>query len=341
MLEHIATHGRPAERRWAVDVLSADQSLRVARLQNEASAASVPSSLQTNVLALTHVIEAQITIYDAEGELRITGPVLRGTDRPQTDDVAGNEAYEALQATFDFYWNAYQRNSIDDGGAALNGTVHYGEKYPNAFWDGHEILCGDGDGHFFDRFTGAVDVMAHELTHGVTQATAQLRYWDESGALNESVSDVFGSLVKQYRAGHTAEEADWLIGVGVLEAEGQALRSLKAPGTAYDTPELGKDPQPAHMKDFVRTLKDYAGVHINSGIPNKAFYNVAAALGGHAWERAGRLWYSALLDPRLYPTVRFLAFAKATARAARRLFPQEREVEDAVREGWGAVGIRL
>jgi Zn-dependent metalloprotease len=342
ILEHVAKNGREDEmRRWAVDILSVDHAVRAARVQNAASVAAVPAALRGNLLAVTPEAEAKITIYDAEGHERISGPVLRGRDRPQTDDVAANEAYDGLEATFDFYYQAYQRNSIDDAGMPLDGTVHYGDHYPNAFWDGHEMLFGDGDGVMFDRFTIDVDIMGHELTHGVTEATAQLQYWEQSGALNESLSDVFGSLVKQHQLGQTAEQADWLIGDRLVKAKDQALRSMKAPGTAYDNPEMGTDPQPAHMRDFVVTTRDHAGVHVNSGIPNKAFYNVASALGGNAWERAGRLWYSALLDPRLKPTSRFLAFARATARAARRLHPGESEVEVAVREGWREVGIDL
>jgi Zn-dependent metalloprotease len=211
------------------------------------------------------------------------------------------------------------------------------------------MVFGDGDGVRFNRFTISMDIMAHELTHGVTQSTAQLQYWDQPGALNESISDVFGSLVKQYHGKESVDEADWLIGERLLVAEGQALRSLKAPGTAYDNPALGKDPQPAHMDNYVQTVADHAGVHINSGIPNKAFYNVATAIAAgaqdeeykYAWNGAGRIWYSALRDPRLQPTDRFLAFAQATARAARRLFPSDDLFENAVRVGWQQVGINL
>jgi Zn-dependent metalloprotease len=136
------------------------------------------------------------------------------------------------------------------------------------------MVYGDGDGDLFKRFTIAIDVIGHELTHGVTQYSAGLVYQDQTGALNESISDVFGSLVKQYRLKQTADQADWLIGAGLLAdgVNGKALRSMAAPGTAYDDPILGKDPQPAHMKDFVNTQSDHGGVHINSGIPNHAFF---------------------------------------------------------------------
>ena len=159
-----------------------------------------------------------------------------------------NEAYDGLGDTWKLYEDVYQRNSIDDAGMDLSGTVHFSQQYDNAYWDGEQMVFGDGDGVLFNRFTISVDVIGHELTHGVTGATADLAYKNQSGALNESISDVFGSLVKQYALGQSAAEADWLIGAGLLAkgVHGVALRSMKAPGTAYDDPQLGgKDPQPA------------------------------------------------------------------------------------------------
>src|SRR5262249_21444423 len=149
----------------------------------------------------------------------------------------------------------------------------------------------------FGRFTVSVDVIAHELTHGITQHEANLAYEGQSGALNEHFSDVFGSLVKQYTKGQSAANADWLIGQGLLMPgiQGEAIRSLKATGTAYDDPTLGHDPQPDHMDKYLDTEDDNGGVHINSGIPNKAFYTLAVALGGNAWDQAGHIWYTTLI----------------------------------------------
>ena len=217
--------------------------------------------------------------------------VRREGDAP-TGDVAVDEAYDGLGATFALFWEAYQRNSIDDAGMPLDATVHYDQDYDNAFWDGTQMVFGDGDGELFNRFTISLDVIGHELTHGVTEKESGLAYFNQSGALNESISDVFGSLVKQRLLGQTADQADWLIGAELLTAKvnGVALRSMKAPGTAYDDPVLGKDPQPGHMNDFVRTNQDNGGVHINSGIPNRAFYLAATAIGGKAWDQAGQIW---------------------------------------------------
>jgi Zn-dependent metalloprotease len=204
------------------------------------------------------------------------------------------------------------------------------------------MIFGDGDGEIFNRFTIALDVIGHELAHGVTEDESQLAYLFQPGALNESLSDVFGSLVRQYALGQTAEEADWLIGRGLFTGavDGVALRSMKAPGTAYDDPVLGRDPQPAHMRDFVRTYDDNGGVHINSGIPNRAFYLAAIAIGGRAWEKAGRIWYETLRDPQLRPSTGFARFAKLTVGCAGRLYGPGSAEQEAVAEAWGEVGLR-
>ena len=114
---------------------------------------------------------------------------------------------------------------------------------------------------------------------------------------------------------------------------------MKAPGTAYDDDVLGRDPQPAHMRDYVATSEDNGGVHINSGIPNKAFELVATALGGHAWERAGRIWYLTVTGGTLSRTADFAAFAAATAQTAQREYGEDSEEVAAVRTAWGAVGV--
>jgi Zn-dependent metalloprotease len=223
----------------------------------------------------------------------------------------------------------------------LRGIVHYGEEYPNAFWDGRRMVFGDGDGELFLRFTRSLEVIGHELGHGVVEDEAALEYFGQAGALNEHVADVAGAMVKQHELGQTAAEADWLIGAELRgpEFEGDALRSMKAPGTAYDDPRLGKDPQPDHWDGYVRTQEDNGGVHINSGIPNKAFHLLATHFGGHTWERAGRIWYQALRHAELTPTATFRQFARLTHRAAGVRHGPDSEEAAAVVEAWAAVGI--
>ncbi|HLY08992.1 MAG TPA: M4 family metallopeptidase, partial [Planctomycetota bacterium] len=195
----------------------------------------------------------------------------------------------------------------------------------------------------FQRFTQCLDVIGHELTHGVTQNEAALEYHDQSGALNESMSDVFGSLVKQYSLKQTAAQADWLIGSGLLAKgiKGDALRSMKAPGTAYNDPtHLGKDPQPATMADYVEGADDNGGVHINSGIPNHAFYLAAVAIGGNAWEKAGLIWYRALTS-RLHSTAQFSDAAAATYQIASELYGSGSAEAGAILSAWAGVGVPL
>jgi Zn-dependent metalloprotease len=204
------------------------------------------------------------------------------------------------------------------------------------------MVYGDGDRELFERFTKSIDVIGHELTHGVTQFESGLIYWAQAGALNESLSDAFGSMVKQYVRGDKAADADWIIGEGLFtsEVDGEGIRSMSHPGTAYDDDVLGKDPQPAHMSKYVNTLEDDGGVHINSGIPNRAFYLAATGIGGYSWEGAGAIWYETLLDPMLRRNTQFRGFAKLTVKVARQLFPGGPEAE-AVRDAWAQVGISV
>ncbi|MEU6809703.1 M4 family metallopeptidase [Streptomyces sp. NPDC046831] len=281
------------------------------------------------------------TIHDLRHHMELPGRKVRGEGDGETGDATVNRAYDGLGATFELYLTAFERDSIDGGGLPLTASVHYGEQYNNAFWNGEQMVFGDGDGEIFLDFTLPIDVIGHELTHGVTQYTANLTYFGQPGALNESLSDVFGSLIKQYALGQTAAEADWLIGAGLLapRVTGAGLRSMKAPGTAYDDDVLGKDPQPATMDDFVRTGRDNGGVHINSGIPNHAFYLAATALGGNAWERAGQIWYDVLTGGRLKHDALFADFATLTVQAARERFGDGEEL-DAVNKAWEQVGVR-
>lgn len=285
--------------------------------------------------------ESRLIYNDGNTEF-LPGTQIRAEGQPLVPDEAADEAYDGLGATFDFYLNAYDRWSVDGNGLPLKGTVHYGMQYDNAFWNGSQMVFGDGDGTVFGRFTAALDVVGHELTHGVTQYSANFVYRGQSGALNESVSDVFGSLVKQYKLGQTADQADWLIGAGLFMpgVQGAALRSMKEPGSAYDDPNLGKDPQPGRMSAYVDTTDDDGGVHINSGIPNHAFYLAATAIGGNAWEGAGQIWYDVLTTPSLPAAATFATFGTATVHAARKRFGTGSEQARAVSAAWKAVGVQ-
>ncbi|QRM32007.1 M4 family metallopeptidase [Microvirga sp. VF16] len=286
------------------------------------------------------------SIFDCQNSNWLPGAVLVRTEQgEESADISVNRAFDGLGATREFYREVLDRNSIDDQGMRLDGYVHYGAGYNNAFWDGQQMVFGDGDGVMFTDFTSSLDVIGHELTHGVTEHVAGLEYHKQSGALNESMSDVFGSLVKQWSLGQTAEQADWLIGAEVFTPgiEADALRSMKAPGTAYDNETFGKDPQPDHMSKFVHLPDteegDYGGVHINSGIPNKAFYLTATAIGGYAWEAPALIWYEALKASG--PTTEFQEFADKTYLMAGELYGTDSMEQQAVLAGWREVGIRI
>ncbi len=331
ILREIAHNGSPAQRATALNTMASDTTMRTQRIVTQFLAPIAPPALRAPMI--------HRSIYDARNTQREPGLLVRAEGSPPSADLEVNEAYDGLGHTFDFYLKAYQRNSIDDRGLPLIATVHYDRNFDNAFWDGTEMVFGDGDGTVFNRFTIALDVIGHELTHGVTGSEANLLYSGQSGALNESVSDVFGSLIKQYALGQSVERADWLIGEGLLTFPGQALRSMKAPGTAYDNPLLGKDPQPANMKDYNHTAQDNGGVHINSGIPNHAFYLVATALGGYAWAVAGQIWYDTIGDRNLRRNASFAQFAGRTIANTKRRYGSRRELSVVV-NAWAQVGVK-
>lgn len=333
VLKRIVAHGSEHQRSRALRTLTHVRTLRhlPGPPSRSAAAALLPPSAQPG--------QVQRSLHDAQGKMLLPGMPVRLEGQPASGDPAVDEAYDALGASYDFFWKVLGRDSIDNKGFALIGSVHYGQHYENAFWNGSQMVFGDGDGEIFQRFTRSLDVIGHELTHGVIESAAGLVYANQSGALNESLSDVFGVLIKQHVLGQTADQADWLIGADLLtpRIKGVGLRSMSHPGTAYDDPLLGKDPQPDHMGKFVITQQDNGGVHINSGIPNRAFYLAAKALGGFAWEQAGRIWYDALCDRGLSRAASFSAFAQLTVAHARLRFAAKEA--RAVHNAWTETGV--
>jgi Zn-dependent metalloprotease len=339
ILENIAKNGTQPQRETARKSIVISAQFRQERSQTAESKRRPPA---------VEAVGLQRRVYTANHTSNLPGQLVRSEGAPPSSDVAVNEAYDGAGATYNLYLDTYQRNSIDGAGMILDSTVHYQVGYDNAFWNGEQMVYGDGDEdlpedqRLFNRFTIAVDVIGHELTHGVTEFTANLTYSNQPGALNESISDVFGSLVKQRSLGQTAAEADWIIGEGLFTSNvhGVGIRSMKAPGTAYDDPVLGKDPQPAHMDNYVHTTSDNGGVHINSGIPNHAFYLAAVEIGGNAWEKAGRIWYITLRD-RLSADSSFQDAANLTYTVAGELYGSGSLEQQAVAHGWAGVGITV
>ncbi len=285
------------------------------------------------------------TVYDAQhgGWNGLPGVRVRGQNDEPVADVAVDEAFDNADKTHDFYRDVLSRNGVDDAGMEMVSSVHFDNDFDNAFWNGAQMVYGDGSGRFLAKgsLTRDVCVVAHEITHGVVQFTAGLRYSKQSGALNESFADAMGSVVKQYVANEAASAADWLVGAGILgsDMKGVALRSMKDPGTAFEG-----DRQPAHMRDYAdlpddnNPRNDHGGVHINSGIPNKAFYLAATRLGENSWQQAGPIWYDALVN-RLRPNSQFTDAAEATIASAAALYGVGKDAEKAVRAAWEEVGV--
>lgn len=253
-------------------------------------------------------------VWDSQQQWLLRVSLERGEGDPATGDDDIDKVYSDLGAVRDYFKTEYQRNSIDNLGMNIVASVHVGVNFMNAFWDGDELAFGDGDGLIFSSFAQSLDVTAHEFAHGVTQFTANLDYFSQSGALNESFSDVFGSVITQHVLKQDAGTADWLVGNEIMGPTlfGEALRSMKAPGTAYDNALLGTDPQPDHMDEYYAGPADNQGVHINSGIINKAFYLVASDIGT---PRAGKVWYHALQN--LWPTADFAGAVDVIIESAR------------------------
>ncbi|HLB70439.1 MAG TPA: M4 family metallopeptidase [Candidatus Methanoperedens sp.] len=278
-------------------------------------------------------------VYDCKNLWKQRVKLVRSEDGSATGDDAVNNAYDYAGVVRDYFINELGRNSIDDASMDLILNVHNGIDYQNAYWDGDEMTFGDGDDKIFVNFTKSLDVVAHELAHGVTQWTANLVYKGQSGALNEHFSDVFGSVITQHFEKQTADNADWLIGDEIMGPElyGEALRSMREPGTAYDNKLMGKDQQPGHMKDYYTGSGDNYGVHTNSGIPNKAFYLAAKEI---ETDKAGMIWYAAL--KKLWPTANFNDAVKVIVDSARLLVKEDKAPKGSpqkIRAAFKAVGL--
>jgi Zn-dependent metalloprotease len=277
-------------------------------------------------------------VYDAQTRrFPLPGQRRRSEGDPPTGDPAVDEAYDYSGDTYDFYRQVLNRRSLDNHDMALVSSVHYGLRINNAFWNGEQMLYGDGDGRFFDRFTKAMDVVAHELTHGVIQFTCNLEYQDEPGALNEHFADSMSAVAKQWKRKQTVEEADWLLGDELmLPGSGiKSLRTFKKEKAFENHPIFGSDLQPKHMRDKYTGTDDNGGVHYNSGIPNHAFYLAAKRIGGYSWDKIGPIWYKAMLS--LTQLSNFQEAAGATVLAAGHGTPEEA----AIKASWNDVGIRV
>jgi Zn-dependent metalloprotease len=262
-------------------------------------------------------------------------PGIHLTHPATSRDATARQAFEETRAVATFYQTLFGRNSVDDCGKTLVSSVHYSVGYNNAFWNGTQMVYGDGDGEIFMDFTRANDVIAHELTHGVTQYSAGLGYANQAGGLNESLSDVFGSMFRQWQAGQDVASADWLIGSGILgpAALARGYRCLR--DMAHPAAKHCLSPQPTRFAQY----RDGMDPHDSSGIANFAFFQAATDIGGRSWETAGRIWYRAMTAYRPNPGLRMASFANRIRGAARELYPDIPPVQKAVDQAWKAVGL--
>ncbi|WP_315073850.1 M4 family metallopeptidase [uncultured Clostridium sp.] len=281
--------------------------------------------------------KSQILTYTANNKQTEPGTLITNTTSTFNTETlkAAVSAHYYGGVVYDFYKNLFGRTSLDNKGMNLTSTVHYANKYNNAFWDGSQMVYGDGDGTNFTYFSGDLDVVGHEMTHGVTERTADLDYEDQPGALNESISDVFGVLIETYdkynvKNGGTwkFDPADWVVGDKIYtpKISGDALRSLANP-TLYD--------QPDNMSDYVNTSSDYGGVHTNSGIPNKAAYLVAKSIGN---EKTAKIYYRALTE-YMYSTTDFSGARNALLQASTDLYGSNSNEVNAIDSAFSTVGI--
>lgn len=286
-------------------------------------------------------------LYDAGGkfleESEFPGTRARFEGEPPTHKFELDQAYEYTGVVRDFYKKVFGRDSIDNRGMKFIGTENFGINFENAFWTpkAKQMVYGSPGADSAWSTVVLLDVIAHEITHGITEYEAGYEYAGQAGALNEHISDVFGQVIRQWYEKKSAKDSDWLIGKGIWKPgiNGKALRNMLNPGTAYDDVKIGKDYQPAHMKNYARLAvdnqHDWGGVHVNCGIPNRAFALFSIDVGGNAWDRPAHIWYAARAGSGTKPS--FAQFAFATIQAAKKL-GYDKDVSK-LEKAWLAVGV--
>ncbi len=289
---------------------------------------------------LTNTATGSITTYDQNNTTSRPDLVSNWTGNFNTErDKASVSAHYNASKVIDFYKELFNRNSLDNNGLPIESYTHHKVNYNNAFWDGYRMIYGDGDGEEFTYLSGDLDVVGHEMTHGVIDYTAKLEYHNQSGALNESMADVFGVLISTYNKYNvvnggtwTFDSDDWVIGDDIYtpNIEGDALRSLSDP-TLYDQPE--------HMNDYEYYPDtkdgDWGGVHINSGIPNKAAYIIASNLG---MEKTAKIYYRAL-NNYMTPDTNFEQCRNFLVQAAEDLYGKNSNEAKVINNGFSSVGV--
>ena len=319
-----------ADRKSFADSAQYEDAWRKVRDANSKLSASAQTLLVSGLLPVGPPV---VTVSDCQHGSTLPGVPVANPG--SSSDATAKRAFVEATGVAEFYQTVFGRNSVDNAGKTLASSVHFSVNYNNAFWNGNQMTYGDGDGNIFIDFTNSNDVIAHELTHGVTQFSAQLAYANEAGGLNESMSDVFGSMYRQWRGKQTVDKADWLIGKDIMGpgaiAKGfTCLRDMSSPADKHCLAA-----QPTKFSQY----KNGMDPHYSSGIPNFAFYKAATAIGGKSWEKTGKIWYQALTGFAPQPNMKMSVFAKRTRTLAKSLFAGDPLVFGAVDKAWTAVGL--
>lgn len=318
-----------AERQSFADAAMLDRQFRIAR-----TAQSRITSLASSVsIAANLAASPTIPVYDCKGTQSLPGTPVPNPGG--STDATVKRTFDETDGMAKFLSKEFGRNSLDGQGMTLLSSVHFGQNFNNAFWNGTQMTYGDGDGNIFLDFTLSNDVIAHELTHGITQYTTGLAYSNQAGGLNESCSDIFGSMFRQWRKGQTVNQADWLIGKEIMGPAAQArgftcLRDMADPAAKHCLA-----PQPKHFKNY----KNGMDPHESSGIPNFVFYKAALAIGGKSWEKTGKIWYSAMANYAPSANMQMKTFAKRTRQQAKLLYASDPNIAKAIDAAWKAVGL--
>ncbi|WP_063997290.1 M4 family metallopeptidase [Streptomyces phaeochromogenes] len=333
---HILDHIARVHARESLDPTDAQRSavlseeFRRARTQAPLSVPNTPA-LQELGEGLVEGIQipqpgsAGVVIYDDLHQWTYNVQAVRGEGDPAVPGQNANDAYDHMHKVLQYYRDKLGRNSLDNSGLNVITNVNFGVGFDNAFFDPTALLMvfGNGSNVVFRDLTGDIDVAAHELTHGVTQFTSGLNYTaDQSGALNESFSDMIASAIDAWVNGHDAASHDWLIGDDIMapNLNGEALRSMAEPGTAYDNPVMGRDPQPRDMSGYFEP----ADPHLMSGITNRWFYLICREIGIN---EGALIMYQTLQN--LWPTAKFSDAASVAASQAAILATNKKVSRDA------------
>jgi Zn-dependent metalloprotease len=321
------------QRQYFVDAAKLEVDWRRARSAMAKFSHRSRALLPTAVSALAAAGPPSVLVFDCGHGTTLPGTTIANPGA--STDASAKRTFDETAAVVSFYQTIFGRNSLDNAGMTLLSSIHFSVNYNNAGWTGSQMRYGDGDGNIFIDFTKSNDVIGHELTHGVTQFTSGFAYINQAGGLNESMSDVFGSMFRQWRANQTVNAADWLIGKeiigpGAIARGFTCLRDMAKPAASHCLA-----PQPTKFSQY----HDGMDPHESSGIPNLAFFKAAMAIGGKSWEKAGKIWYQALSGIAPSPNMKMKVFADRTRNLAGTLFPADPSIKTAVDKAWKAVGL--